>query len=387
MKESANTTIDSAVAEINLDAVSNNIDIIKSYLPEKTKFCAVLKGDAYGFGLCGMAKHLTELGLIDMIAVGTIREMASALASYSGDCNVLLIGYSMPGEVEELFSDGLIDEKRAVFSGFNMSHLMMLNDIARSKGIRIKIHIRLDNMKTGMGFSYEEFNSCKAVIFSFSNLDICGLYCHFYSSYDENETLLNRQIKRFDELVSSFEERIRERLTVHLLSSGMVFRFPDAAYDMVRIGSAMYGLMEERGLKLGLSVKAGIFAVNRVPESAILGYDSVAREDEKRIIARIMLGSADLFGLLASDKIRVRIGDSFFPLADSPCMDNLCVDVTDAFPPVREFDEAVFVGGEGLSITDILQTSDIDYIHAERICMSTSRLKKNYVGGILCKKD
>lgn len=387
MRKSDSTTAQSAVAEINLDTVASNLNIIKTYLPEQTKICAVLKGDAYGFGLEGMAYHLCKLGMVDMLAVGTVFELISAINHSGGDCKVLVIGYVLPDELAGILDDGLIkDTSRMVLSGYNINHLLALDDIAKEHNIKINIHIRIDNMASGMGFSYEEFYAMQDEIFAFEHLNVCGIYSHFYTSYSDDDKKLEAQIKRFDEVINTLSTDIRSRVVVHLMNSGMVFRFRHAAYDMVRLGSAIYGFMEERGLKFGLSVKSVVFAIKYIGESAILGYDDSETDGAKRMIARIMIGSADLYGLLFTSSAKIRIGDGLYPLADSPCMDNICVDITDAFPPVRIHDEAVLIGGEGLTITDIIANGDIDYIHAERISMSTKRLQKRYIGEILCQK-
>ena len=60
-------------AVINLDALENNVNILKKFLTKNEKFLAVIKADAYGHGLIPVAKKLEECK-VDMFGVVTVQE-------------------------------------------------------------------------------------------------------------------------------------------------------------------------------------------------------------------------------------------------------------------------------------------------------------------------
>jgi serine/alanine racemase len=168
-------------------------------------------------------------------------------------------------------------------------------------------------------------------------------------------------------------------LTVHILNSALVFLFPQYAYDMVRTGTAMYGLPSFDGGRLHpiLRICAHVFDVRVISDDAPLCYESHMDKphDGCRRIARIMLGYWDSPLLLTQKEIRILIRGRLFPLADDICMDNLAVDVTGA-EDIAIGDEAVLLGEGGVSLAETMERTGISVARSEWLCMTAGRLEK-----------
>lgn len=391
----------SAWAEVRTDLLKHNLEVIRRQLKKGTQVCAVLKADAYGHGLHEMATFLKQNGLVDKIAVGKMWELEKCLEREAPDqdgavpdretadtgrrrddrMEILLLGASEADEIEAKFAQRKEIFEIAVFSIYSMRQFRDLEALGDKLGCHIRVHIRVDGWKSGMGLSYEEFLTCEEELFAAGHVKICGLYSHLYTAYTEDDSEIIHELERFDHFVGMVNPVYRKLLTVHVLNSALVFRHPEYAFDMVRAGTALYGLpcYDGRGLKPVMRICAEIFDVRDVDPSVPLSYETVKNGDGARRIARIMLGYWDSPLLLTQKDVRVRIRGRLFRLADEVCMDNLCIDVTGA-KDVAVGDTAVLLGEEGVTIRDQLERNGIHYVHSEWLCMTAGRLEKVYTG-------
>ena len=370
----------SAWAEVRTEALRNNLAVIRSKLPAGTAVCAVLKADAYGHGMKGMYRFLSANRLADMAAVGKMKELMTLTAlSESGGLPLLLLGPTESDELETCLREGTVKPDRTVFSVYSMRQFDELEALAEKLSLWLTVHIRVDGWDSGMGLSYEEFLRNEDRLLSARGLHVRGLYSHLYTSYSEDLEGIRGELERFDAFLCRIRPEHRAQLTVHILNSALVFLFPQYAYDMVRTGTAMYGLPSFDGGRLRpiLRICAHVFDVREISDEAPLCYESHMDKphDGCRRIARIMLGYWDSPLLLTQKEIRILIRGRLFPLADDICMDNLAVDVTGA-EDIAIGDEAVLLGEGGVSLAETMERTGISVARSEWLCMTAGRLEK-----------
>ncbi len=278
-----------AWAEVNTGAVLHNLSLVRKQIGGHAKICAVLKGDAYGHGMVPMARLLVSEGVADMIAVGKTEELvvmseeltampgASAAISEedsAGRTEILLLGEADAREVENLLREGRINPDRAIFSIFSLRQFEEFRELGERLGVRLRLHVRIDEWDSGMGIGYEEFLGNEAVFFSSGSVEVCGLYAHLYSSYFADHEKTKEDLEGFDAFVRRIRPEHRVKLTVHVMNSALIFRFPQYAYDMARAGAAIYGLPCGDGGRLrgALRIMARVFYVREVPLTVPLSY-------------------------------------------------------------------------------------------------------------------
>ena len=371
----------SAWAEIRTANLKNNLSVIRSQLPAQTAVCAVLKADAYGHGMTKLRNYLAENRLVELAAVGKMSELVTLTAASDPDGpRTLLLGPTENDELESCLNRGRVKQDRTIFSVYNLRQFEELESLAEKLSLRFSVHIRADGWDSGMGLSYEEFLQNEDRLFSARCLDVCGLYSHLYTSYSGDLEGISRELERFDAFQRRIRPEHRKKLTVHILNSALIFLFPQYAYDMVRTGTAMYGLPSYDGDRLRpiLRVCAHVFDVREVSDDAPLSYESSVVEKPRegsRKIARIMLGYWDSPILLSQKEVRILIRGRLFPPADDICMDNLAIDVTGA-DDIAVGDEAVLLGDKGVSLTETLERNGISIARSEGLCMTAGRLEK-----------
>lgn len=369
----------SAWAEVNSEGIGENIRVIRDRVGEGVKVCAVVKADAYGHGLGGFVSTLSEHGFTDIAAVGKFRELTKVFAEASADADVLLLGAATADEIASALDKGEIVPRRSIFSVYSQDMLKHLDEVAEFASVTLRVHIRIDIWDSGMGLSPEDLLRHQDTIMNMPHLEVCGMYTHLYTSYSDDLDMIASELKSFDETVKKIKPEYRERLCIHALNSSLIFRFPQYAYDMVRAGTALYGLPCGDGgrLKPLLRVCARVFDVREVDGGIPLSYINTNRV-KKRRIARIMLGYWDMPILLTQKEVRIWIKGRLFKLADEVCMDNLCIDVS-GDEDIKVGDLAVLIGEEGVGAVDILDRNGIDHVHAEWMCMTAERLEKVYI--------
>ncbi len=372
----------SAWAEVSSENIEKNIRIIQKQVGEGVKVCAVVKADAYGHGLSGFVDTLSKRKFTEIAAVGKFRELIKVFAEVNpSEMDILLLGAAASDEIALALDKGEIVSRRSIFSIYNTDMLRRLDKVAEFAKVTLRVHIRIDIWDSGMGLSPKEFLDKQDMIMAMPHLDVCGLYTHLYSAYSGDLDEIGSELKRFDDMVRLITPAYREKLCIHALNSALIFSFPQYAYDMVRAGTAIYGLPcgENTGLKTLMRICAQVFDVSEVDAGIPLSY--INKNDnsrKKRRIARIMLGYWDLPLLLTQKEVRVWIKGRLYMLADDVCMDNLCIDVS-GDDDIRVGDKAVLFGEEGVMDTDILDRNGIDYVHGEWMCMTADRLEKIYI--------
>ncbi|MBR1860580.1 MAG: alanine racemase [Lachnospiraceae bacterium] len=371
-----------AWAEVSKDRIAHNISLIKEQVGEAVKICGVVKADAYGHGLKGFVRTLIKQRLTDIVAVGKFRELLNLSVKNIGEgTEILLLGVAETDELADALDSGEVIPRYSIFSGYSMEMLRKMDEVAALGKVTLKVHIRIDIWNSGMGMSPEEFRLYEDEIFSFSHLEVCGLYTHLYTAYSDDLEEIRSELECFKGLVDSVKPEYRKRLCVHALNSSLIFRFPEYAFDMVRAGTAMYGLPCGDGGRLQpvMRICARVFDVREVPAGIPLSYISSSEEGkEKRRIARVMLGYWDSPLMLTQKDVRVLINGRLYRPADEVCMDNLCIDVSEN-EKVCSGDTVILLGEPGVRVQDILERNGIDPVHSEWLCMTAERLEKIYI--------
>ena len=372
----------SAWVEVNSKNIEHNLNVIRDAIGKDIRVCAVVKANAYGHGLSGFVNTLYERKFTDIAAVGKFQELKKVFREVNpDDMDVLLLGAAAPEEIMVALDRGEIVTRRSIFSVYSQEMLRQLDEVASYARVTLRAHVRIDIWDSGMGISPEDFLKDQEQIMTMKHIEVCGLYTHLYTAYSDDLDEIGSELKRFDMMVRNIRPEYRQRLCIHALNSPLIFRFPQYAYDMVRAGTALYGLpcKDEGRLKPLMRICARIFDVSEVEGEIPLSY---LKKDtcgsKRRRIARIMIGYWDLPLMMTQKEVKIWIKGKLYELADDVCMDNLCIDINRE-DDIQVGDLAVLLGEEGVKATDILERNNIDPVHAEWMCMTAERLEKVYI--------
>ena len=366
-------------AEINLDAICNNVNETKKKVGNNVDVLAIIKADAYGHGALRVARALSEID-IHNFGVATAEE-AIQLRKHGIDACILLLDYAFEESYTELIENNITS------TVFEYKHAKKLNDIAGILGKKADIHIKLDTGMGRIGFipSDESFDVIRK-IYELENITVSGIYTHFACADMTDKTMTYNQIKMFDDFCEKLENAGINIPQKHLCNSAGIMEFPSAYANMVRNGIITYGLYpsdevnkDEIALSPAMSIKSHVVYVKEVDENFTVSYGATYVTDGKTKVATIPIGYADGYPRALSNKGRVLIKGKSAPIIGRVCMDQMMVDVTD-IDDVKQGDVVTIVGTDGdetITVEELANNSGS--FNYEFVCNVNKRVPRVYI--------
>jgi alanine racemase len=369
-----------AWAEINLTLLQKNLNIIRSYLDGHTKLLGVVKHDAYGHGACAIAKFLAANG-IDYLGVGRVAE-GIELRQAGIATPILVMGLSFAGEAESIVRHQLTP---TVCDPEFADALQQYCDVYQSN---LKIHIRVDTGRGGIGVHPEHFESFLLQIIAKKRLRIEGIFTHLISAYRGERESVTTEIADFNRCVACAAANDVQIPLQHAASSPGILRVPEANFTMVRSGTALWGLPSFPGQKMDglqpiMQLKSRILNISRLSGLAMLGYTCPVKLEGDLKVAVLPLGYGDASFLIYLKNGEVLVKGRRVRILGQPCMGHLLLDVT-PFPEIAVGDETVVFGkqqGQSVSVTELAEKSGVTLQCCESLCMVGKQVTRLYVEG------
>ncbi len=370
--------------EIDKKAIAHNYRVFRKRLDKKTKFLAVVKSNAYGHNLLEFGLEMERLGA-DWLGVDSLVEARSA-RKVGVKLPILVLGFTLPTHYREAAQQGI----RLTISSF-----AQLEKALRLKtgGKPLKVHIKVDTGMHRQGFQLEEAPRLLKILGKIrddaNTLKIEGLYTHFAEAKNPRSgDSTRRQIAEFRTWIKLFRDAGFAPM-VHAAATGGALLYPEAHFDMVRIGIGCYGLWPSPeaehflGKKLSLapvlSWRAIVSEVKHVKAGERVGYDFTERLTRDSTLAVVPVGYWHGIPRLCSGRGRVLIKGRTARIIGRVSMDMIVVDVTD-IPKVEMGDTATLIGQNGRS--DIKAGEIAAYAgttHYEIVTRLNPLIKKFYI--------
>ncbi|MGN0559868.1 MAG: alanine racemase, partial [Candidatus Fimenecus sp.] len=360
-------------AEINLDAICQNVQNAMDKVGKDTKMMAIIKTDAYGHGAVPVAKALKEIGTY-AFGVATVEE-AVQLRRAGIENPILILGYVFPADYE------LLIENDIMHAVFQYETAKALSEKAASLSKTVKIHIKLD---TGMGRigmqPTEESLAEIEKIAALPNIEIDGIFTHFACADEADKTSCNRQKEKYLDFVQKLDACGIHIPIKHMCNSAGIIEFSDNFLNMTRSGIMTYGLypseeVNKANLELhpALQLKSHMAFVKTVGKGFTVSYGSTYTTDkENTVIATVPVGYGDGYPRALSNKGKVLIHGQYAPIVGRVCMDQFMVDVTD-IPNVQQGDEVTLVGTDGDKRISVEEVADNAYSFNYEFCCGINK--------------
>lgn len=357
------------ILEVNLNALINNLNVYKSYLPKETGVIAMVKAFSYGSGSTEVAS-LLEKQQIDYLAVAYADE-GVALRKDGIQTKIMVMN---PDAVD---FDRMLEYRLEP----EIYSLQILQQLIEKIGQQeMNVHIKLETGMNRLGFVESELEELIAVLHQHKNIHVKTVFSHLAASEDEQlDSFTKEQISIFKRLSESIITSFNYPIKKHLLNSSGILRFPEAHYDYVRLGIGLYGVdssatIQEKLLPIG-KLKTRVAQVKQVPKGETIGYSrkGVAEKDLK--IGILAIGYADGY----DRRFGNGTGEVFIAGQRAKIIGNICMDMCMAdishIDDVHEGDECEIYGKE---IPIIEQARKIGTISYELLTRISSRVKRLY---------
>jgi alanine racemase len=314
-----------ALAVVDLGAVERNCRLLKERAGEGTELCAVVKANGYGHGAAACAAAALRGGAT-RLAVAAADE-ATELRMHFPDVPLFVMGALTEAELGTALGVG------ADVAMWREGFREICSRLAGDRGRPVRVHLKLDSGMGRLGerdpdVLLELARRCAAD----PHLEIAGVWTHFATADEPEDGFLAEQLATFRPVAEAVRE-IAPDCTVHAANSAATLREPEAHFDMVRCGIAMYGLdpfhrdPAEHGLDPGLELHSYVADVKRFERGASAGYGRTWRAPEETWVGVLPIGYGDGVRRGLSNNAEVLVAGRRYPLVGTISMDNITIDL------------------------------------------------------------
>lgn len=342
--------------EIDLDALTGNLALLRRLAGPQVPIRPVVKADAYGHGAVPVALALEAAGA-DGFCVAAMDEALELRGG--GVRGPIVVLYPVPaGWVAEAARRSI---QVAAGDPGSLADTVRAASAAAAPGEDVRpLGVQLE-VETGLGrggFSLDEIAAAARLVDSSVGVVLAGLWTHLQAVEDAATTA--RQVERFEaatKAVGAVEVAIPAR---HVAASAAVIGAELLAYDGIRPGLAVYGLLPDEldeavvddrattGIRPVMSLFARPVRVIDLPADWGISYGPTFRTARPSRIATLPIGYGDGWSRQLSNQASALVRGVRVPLVGNVAMDAVMADVTDVpGPPVDGRDEFVFLGEQG----------------------------------------
>ena len=364
--------------EIDLDAIRHNVAVLAKVVAPAAVM-AVVKADAYGHGAVQVAEAALDAGA-HALGVALVEE-GVRLRDAGIDAPILVLSEPAPDAAAEVVARELTP---VVYTEAGIDALAKA--VTESGLSPFGVHLKVDTGMHRVGAAVNDVVSLARRVSEHRELGLEGVCTHFAVADEPDRSYTAEQLSRFSDVRSALAEAGIVPTVVHAANSAAAIGFPDARFDLVRIGIAMYGVTpapgigDDLGLRPALSLRSRVSHVKRLHAGDRVSYGLRYELPRDATVVTVPIGYAD--GVprnLGATGAEVAIRGRRFPIAGTVTMDQLLVDVGDE--PVEVGDVVTLIGRDGdAAVTAEEWASRLGTIGYEIVCGIGPRVPREYVG-------
>ncbi len=342
------------VLEINLDALTHNLNFYKSKLKPETKTMVMVKAFGYGNGGYELAKQLEhhKVAYLGVAFADEGIELRKAgiktpimVLNPENSSFAAMIAYNLEPEI------------------YSISGLKAFLKVGQTQNIsNYPIHIKVDTGMHRLGFESHTLNELISLLRNNNLVTIKSVFSHLAATDDAQfEIFTKKQMNRFEAFYETFSTELQVSPIRHILNTSGIFNYPEKQYEMVRLGIGLYGIgnsdIETSQLQNVSTLKSIISQIRTVLPEESIGYSRKYMVEKPIKVATIPIGYADgIRRAWGNEKGFVYINRKKAIILGNVCMDMLMVDISEI--NCQEGDEVVIFGENPtvIEMAKVLQT-------------------------------
>ncbi len=280
-----------AEAIIDLDAIRANVETLKR--GTAAEVMAVVKADGYGHGLLPSARAALAGGA-SWLGTATIDEALACGAR--GSTRRTLAWLWTPGETDSVHDALAADIDVSVSNQWQLDTVVAQ---AAALGRTARIHLKIDTGLSRNGCYVTDWpDLVRAAAAAADAVHVAGIWSHFAYADEPGHPTIGKQLDAFRAALDVAESLGVRPDVRHIANSAATLTLPDAHFDLVRPGIAVYGLTPvpqtgEFGLTPAMTLRASLASVKRVQAGEGVSYGHVYTTGRETTLALVPLGYAD----------------------------------------------------------------------------------------------
>jgi alanine racemase len=338
------------VLEINLDALTHNLNYYKAKVGQTTKIMAMVKAFAYGSGSSEVAS-LLQYHRVDYLGVAYTDE-GVALRQSGINLPVMVMNATTP-TFDLLWQYKLEPEiySRRILTDW-IEYVVRRNEPSEAPAV----HLKLDTGMHRLGFTENDYEWLIEQLQQNPAVKVSTIFSHLVGADEgEHNDFSKLQYERFVQGAGRIETAIGYPIIKHILNSAGIVRFPEYKLDMVRLGIGLYGVeatgKDQNALQTVGTLKTIVSQIKYLSAGETVGYSRKGQITHDSAIATLAIGYADGYDRGLGNGIgKISVNGTLCPTIGNVCMDMTMIDVTEA--EVEEGDEVIVFGKE-MPISDL----------------------------------
>lgn len=338
------------VFEINLDALSHNLNYYRNKLQPKTKIMVMVKSFAYGAGSLEVA-NLLQFHRVDYLCVAYTDEGVSLRQA---GITIPIMVLNVSAEDFSLLVN--FDLEPVIYSVKILENLL---DFLHQKKQSIAIHLELETGMNRLGIAENELPEIINLLLKSDKIVVSSVFSHLAGADEaEFEDYTNLQYGKLLSVCTFIENKLKYKFLKHILNSAGIVRYSEMHLDMVRLGIGLYGIeangMEQDYLQNVGTLKTTITQIKKVRKGDSIGYARKGQALQDTTIGIIAIGYGDGYSRSFSNGIgKVLINNKLAPVIGNVCMDMTMIDITTI--KAKEGDEVIVFGKE-MNISEVAKS-------------------------------
>jgi len=370
-----------AWAEVDLDALTTNLETLRGHTPSGVSILIVAKADAYGHGAVAVAHHALRTGA-EAVGVTNCAE-AMELRQAGIRSRLVVLGPTFGEEAPPAIRSGVELCVPSIELGQQLSRA------AERLGQPARVHVKVDSGMGRLGVPPDRALSLLDAVRRSPFLELAGVMTHLASTEGAAAPQAQAQIATFDAVLSAARKNQLldgRDVWIHAANSAGVLSGMRPSYDAVRVGIAAYGIapdprVAQADLCPVLSVRTQIVHLRELKKGESVGYGGTWVAPRPTRLAVLPVGYDDGVGWRLSGRGSVLVRGKRSPIVGRVSMDYTTIDVTD-LPKLSLGETATLLGADGaerIRVEEIAKLSGT--IPYEILCSIGKRVKRTYVGG------
>lgn len=357
---------------VNLAVMRRNLNLFRSKLKENTRVLAMVKAQSYGGGILEVAKFLAQ----ENVAYFGVAYADEGVALRKGGIKLpILVMNPEPAAFDDLID---YDLEPSIYSSALLDQF--IHQLILRQKTHFPIHIKLDTGMNRLGFREGELPDLIAQLTTQPEVYVRTVFSHFSVADELNQkAYTDRQLDQFKSMTNFIQQEIGYSFKRHISNSAGAYHYPEAHFDMVRLGIGLFGLLESHlpilGLENVLELRTQFSQIRKIEPGESVGYARNYKAEKTTYIGIIPVGYADgLRRSLGNGNWSVVVKDKKYPIIGNVCMDMCMVELGDDFYPA-ETEVSIFSTKNSIfEMSRILNT-----IPYEIISTISTRVQRVYV--------
>ena len=323
--------------EIDRSALRDNAKVVRDRIGS-AELLAVVKANAYGHGMVGVAQVLADDA--HLFGVANLEEAMTLRAALPHP--IVILGVAVPQERSTIAERGFIP---------SVSTLEEAQDFDRlARGQPVAINFKVDTGMGRMGVVESEAVAVFKKVAALPKIKMHSVSTHMPVS-NEDADYTRDELSRFRKIVEQFRAEVPGNYKAHVLQSAGVLAFADPTFDVVRGGIMLYGISPlpefQKLLKPVMTWKTRIALIRDMPKGSSISYGRTFITPRQMRVATLSAGYADGYPRHLSNRgAAVLVRGKRCALLGRVTMDLIMIDVSD-IEDVDLGEEVVLMGRQG----------------------------------------